>query len=128
MVSMRTFTRTSTESVSFFSNREVLRATETMLAEAMLADLRTRAARVCRCRCAGCTTRKAPLRNMPEYMYMYIYIYIHIYIYIYIYVYSLVYSSMFRSPEVWLYVSQDYQMTEDQGLWHYIWPPSQVQQ
>ena len=35
-----------------------IRATETMLAETMLADFRARAARVCRCKCMGCTTRK----------------------------------------------------------------------
>ena len=32
------------------------RATETMLAEAMLPDLRARAARVCWCKCTGRTT------------------------------------------------------------------------
>ena len=42
----------------------VLRATETTLAETTLADLRARAARVCRCKCTGCTTRKVPLRSM----------------------------------------------------------------
>ena len=36
----------------------VLRATETMLAETMFADLRARVARVCRCSCTGCTTKK----------------------------------------------------------------------
>ena len=41
-----------------------LRATEAMLAETMLADLRARAARVCRCMCTGCTTRKIPFRNV----------------------------------------------------------------
>ena len=38
-------------------------ATETMLAETMLADLRARAARVRRCKCTGCATRKVPLRK-----------------------------------------------------------------
>ena len=42
-------------------------ATETMLAETMLADLRARAARICRCKCTGFTTRKVPLRNMTVY-------------------------------------------------------------
>ena len=31
--------------------------------ETMLADLRTRAARVCSCKCTGCTTKKVPLRK-----------------------------------------------------------------
>ena len=45
-----------------------LRATEAMLAEIenLLADLPARAARVCRCKCTGCTTRKVQLRNMTE--------------------------------------------------------------
>ena len=43
------------------SQNPYIRATETMLAETMLADLRARAARVCWCKCTGCTTKKMQL-------------------------------------------------------------------
>ena len=43
-----------------------LRATETMLAEAMLADLRVQAARVCWCKCTGCTTKKIKSANIQR--------------------------------------------------------------
>ena len=38
----------------------VVRATESVLAETTLADLGARAARVCWCKCTGCTTKKVP--------------------------------------------------------------------
>ena len=38
----------------------LIRATQTTLAEAMLADLRARAARACWSKCTGCTTKNWP--------------------------------------------------------------------
>ena len=45
-----------------------IRATETMLAETMLADLRARAAWVCCCTCTGYTTRRIPLFSSRHFL------------------------------------------------------------
>ena len=76
-------------------NCRLIGRVETMLAEAMLADLRARAARVCWRMCTGCTTEKVPLKTYVSHcsslnyynIYIYIFVCVSLSLCIYIYIY-----------------------------------------
>ena len=94
-----------------------VRATEIMLAETMLADLRARAARLCLCTCTGCTTTTNLSLSLYIYIYIHlspslslylsislsIYLYVSLYICIYIYIYIYIYLSL--SLSMYIYIS-----------------------